>query len=414
MNNLILPAETIEKLKSSLPMLEQQPPSALDFTVLEALFNSDNFALAGLFHRRRFESGEVIYQENARGELVGILWAGQVMILKDWPDEPVVLGYRYQGDIIGEMALLEGGTRSATVIALAPTELLETDRRGFNELLNRPPFVGLNLLEMLSARLRAADDMRTRSAQAQRELATQVTELETQKHHLQEIDRLRQETTDLIVHDLRNPLGAVSFALKALQLLLPEDVLEANGSVLDTALSAAGRMQRLVDSMLEVSRMQAGEVLLDICPIDLVSSARQIAAGVTYMYKDRLEVVYDLPPDLPPVPLDRDKIERVLANLLDNALKHTPNQGRVTLAMRREDDQVLVSVTDTGPGIPPEERQRIFERFAQTSGEKKRRRGFGLGLAYCKLAVEAHGGRIWVEPGPGDTGSRFVFTLPAG
>ena len=123
-------------------------------------------------------------------------------------------------------------------------------------------------------------------------------------------------------------------------------------------------------------------------------------------------MVVDLPEALPTASADRDKIERVVTNLVDNAVKYTPNGGQITLAARAEAEHLLLSVTDTGPGIPEEQRQRIFERFAQVKGDTRARRGFGLGLAYCRLAVEAHGGRIWVEPGPGGVGSRFAFTLP--
>ena len=117
-------------------------------------------------------------------------------------------------------------------------------------------------------------------------------------------------------------------------------------------------------------------------------------------------------PDLPSAIADREKIELVLVNLADNAMKYTPDNGRILFAAQREGHFVRFRVTDTGPGIPPGERQRVFERFAQVSGDKVARRGFGLGLTYCRLAVERHGGRIWVEPGENGLGSCFVFTLP--
>ncbi|OQA14110.1 MAG: Adaptive-response sensory-kinase SasA [Chloroflexi bacterium ADurb.Bin360] len=98
---------------------------------------------------------------------------------------------------------------------------------------------------------------------------------------------------------------------------------------------------------------------------------------------------------------------------MDNAIKYTPQGGDICVAAVLGTSQVQVSMTDTGPGIPEPERQRIFERFAQVQSDSAaRRRGFGLGLAFCKLAIEAHGGVIWVEPGPGGVGSRFTFTLP--
>lgn len=136
-----------------------------------------------------------------------------------------------------------------------------------------------------------------------------------------------------------------------------------------------------------------------------MSTQSRLTEGVTL----RLE----LPATLPSMLYDESKIERVLANLMDNAFKYTPRNGEICIAATPGATDVQVSVTDAGPGIPEAERQRIFERFTQVQGDAvARRRGFGLGLTFCKLAVEAHGGAIWVEPGPGGVGARFIFTLP--
>jgi signal transduction histidine kinase len=122
-------------------------------------------------------------------------------------------------------------------------------------------------------------------------------------------------------------------------------------------------------------------------------------------------------PDLPLVLIDEDKINRVIVNLIDNALKFTPRGGRVTVSAERwlngdEGSYVRCIVRDTGPGIPPEYRSRIFERFVQIANRHGRRRGTGIGLNFCQLAIEAHGGRIWVDEAPGG-GSEFSFTLQA-
>ena len=114
---------------------------------------------------------------------------------------------------------------------------------------------------------------------------------------------------------------------------------------------------------------------------------------------------------LPGVMADQNLLDRVLTNLIDNVVKHTPMGGLITVAAEALDREMVVSVTDTGIGIPPKERERIFEHFTQTAGEKRQRRGFGLGLTFCRLTVLAHGGRIWVESGKCGKGSRSVFTL---
>ncbi len=105
-------------------------------------------------------------------------------------------------------------------------------------------------------------------------------------------------------------------------------------------------------------------------------------------------------------------IDRVVANLIDNAIKFTPNHGHINLSTELCDDHVQVRVTDTGRGIPADQRERFFDRFVQVEGDQPRTRGFGLGLTFCRLAIHAHGGRIWVEDGMQGVGSQFVFTLP--
>ncbi|HQN42545.1 MAG TPA: ATP-binding protein [Anaerolineaceae bacterium] len=154
--------------------------------------------------------------------------------------------------------------------------------------------------------------------------------------------------------------------------------------------------------------------MLQRAVVRLPALVENIAAQMRVTYKaGRVELRVELPADLPPVLIDEEKIGRVLANLLDNAIKYTPPEGHVTISARQQNGQVAVMVTDTGPGIPAGERERVFERFAQVPGEGQKRRGFGLGLTFCRLTVEAHGGTIHVEAGPNDVGSRFVFTVPA-
>ncbi len=130
-----------------------------------------------------------------------------------------------------------------------------------------------------------------------------------------------------------------------------------------------------------------------------------------------MRLTVDIPDALPVLDTDADKIERVLLNLVDNAIKFTPAGGEVIVQAHPAGDRdapdgyVRVEVKDTGPGIPDDSKERLFDRFTQLDGVRGRRRGTGLGLTYCRLAVEAHGGRIWVEDNP-QGGAIFAFTLP--
>jgi signal transduction histidine kinase len=119
-----------------------------------------------------------------------------------------------------------------------------------------------------------------------------------------------------------------------------------------------------------------------------------------------------LPDTLPPLKADRIRVDRILMNLLDNALRFTPAGGTITLRARQEGDRMAVSINDTGRGIPAEQRERVFDRFVQVENETKATSGFGLGLSYCRSAVMAHGGEIRAEEGDGGVGTKMTFWLP--
>ncbi len=359
-----------------------------------------------------FDAGEVIFYEGDAGDAMYLIRSGGVAVIRGTFDAPLILGYRDAGEFVGEMALIDDLPRSATVVAVQSVELLKITREDFLQLLDESSLLDRNLLRKLSARLRAADDERTASAAAQQRLTQHVVELEVANRHLLEVQRLQQETVDLIVHDLRNPLHVIVNALGVLTMSVPDEVLHANAELFNLATHNTDRMIRLIDSMLDVSRMEAGQVYVETVPTDLAYLTQTVTQRVGHlMLKHQLTLTVDVP-DLPEVMIDADMIDRVLANLLDNAIKFTPNHGQIAIRATQHADHIAVRVIDTGRGIPPDQRQRFFDRFTQAAGDQARTRGFGLGLTFCRLAVEAHGGKIWVEDGENGAGSQFVFTLP--
>ncbi len=385
-----------------------------DHSLLRVLSMMDRASLANLMAEQRYTPGQVIFAEGEGGDVAYLIWSGQVAVIKGDLASPTVVGCRGPGEIIGEMALLEDRPRSASIVALEPLRLLGVTRDGFQRLLTSAPAIGKSIMETLSARLRASDNILTTSVAAKTHLAQQVSDLQTEKQQLLELQRLRQETSDFVVHDLRNPLSIVCSTIYMLEMVLPPDILQANRDLLESAKSATNRMQRMVDALLDIAKMEAGESRLSLSWVKLQHLAEQAVSRVSPILTKRQVAIEALvPSDLPPVMADEEKIDRVLGNLVDNAMKYTTKAGgKIQVVAELQADQVVVSVTDTGPGIPPAERERIFERFAQVDSNKLARRGFGLGLTFCKLAVQAHGGKIWVEPGPGGLGSRFAFTLP--
>lgn len=403
----------LERLLAAGPNQVQAPETTYDSPFLRLMVSADPGQLTQSFTERNCIAGEIVFREGDVGDSMYLIWSGRVAVVKGDLDSPVLLGYRSAGEIFGEMAVIERQPRSATIIALDNLRLLSINRERFQQLLHETPSVSLSILKMLSSQLRGMTEAHSTGELSERRLIRQVSDLVSEKQHLEELQRLRQETSELIIHDLRNPLSAIAVSLKMLTFVLPEEVLQANFELLDLAQASCDRMQRLVDSLLSVSRMESGETQFVMGEVDIGQLIEEVVRSTSILDRKSVVIQTHIAPGLPSAVADREVIERVLFNLMDNALKYTPDHGQITWSAEKRDQTIQVSITDTGPGIPPQDAEYIFERFAQASGEKPRRRGFGLGLAYCKLAVERHDGRIWVEPGENGQGSRFILTLPA-
>ena len=239
----------------------------------------------------------------------------------------------------------------------------------------------------------------------------------TEEHRLAQ---MRQDLVDMIIHDLRSPLTAVVGGLQvAGDLVDSQSGSEMVHHVLNMADQSCDQLMLLVDSLLDISRLEAGQMPLHPQPILLPQLAQSVIQQMRPLAA-RDMVTLQLRTDAPvlPVEADYELVSRVLVNLVDNALKYSPQDGVVTIEMipytlLTEPDAgtrcVRCTVLDVGPGIPKEYRETIFERFSQLGS---RRRGTGLGLTFCRLAVQAHGGQIWVEDNPAGKGSAFSFTLP--
>ena len=228
------------------------------------------------------------------------------------------------------------------------------------------------------------------------------------------LDNLREDLASMIYHDLRSPLANVVSGLDVLQMMLPPDLDPTIRSVLDIALRSTERVQRLANSLLDTSRMEAGQSIGNPEPssvAEIVQAALDAVQTGAQAREIKLEAA--IVKGLPKAMADAEMIRRVLINLIENALKYSREGQKITVAAKRSGDFIEMSVQDQGRGIPKNDQQRIFEKFARVQmGSTGSTKGLGLGLAYCKLAVEGHGGKIWVESELGK-GARFIFTLPA-
>jgi signal transduction histidine kinase len=224
----------------------------------------------------------------------------------------------------------------------------------------------------------------------------------------------RDLINETLVHDLRSPLSSTISALDVIQESIasgdPAGIVEPS---IQIAQRSARRVLAMVESILEINRMESGKIELSLTDIVIYTLIRGSIAELEPIAKEyRVSIKEDVSGDLPAVCLDQQKIHRVLNNLIDNALKYSPEDGYILIsASMPEENVVKFQVSDSGPGIPKQYHEKVFDRFVQVPGQASRKRGSGLGLTYCRLAVEAHGGKIWVEDRPGG-GSIFNFTLP--
>jgi PAS domain S-box-containing protein len=226
----------------------------------------------------------------------------------------------------------------------------------------------------------------------------------------------RDEITHMAVHDLRGPLTAIINGIDMTLKLGLEEAPEDNARVLRLSLESARALMRIVDSLLDIAKLENRRMPIKAQSViinQLIASVRQTLANSIQEADIQLDTA--LPDDLPLLNVDLDLIRRVLVNLLDNALRFTP-QGEKILIEAEQDShqQVVIRISDSGPGIPPEERELIFEQYRQSTNHKPLRgsKGTGLGLTFCQLAVEAHGGRIWVEESRTLSGACFAVSLP--
>jgi signal transduction histidine kinase len=226
---------------------------------------------------------------------------------------------------------------------------------------------------------------------------------------LRQLEIERDELVHMLVHDLRNPLSSMISGLEAMK--TPEFADEAD-TFLDLTSTSARSLLHMITDILDVSKADAGRLTLDIAPVD-VRELIVLASGMVGELAGYagVKVEIDVKPGLPPLEADREKLRRVLVNLISNSIQHTPRNGRVTVSAKAESDLMIFAVTDTGCGIPTSAFSQIFEKFGKNVERKCGRVSSGLGLHFCKMAIEAHGGHIGLESEIGK-GTTFRFDVP--
>jgi len=237
--------------------------------------------------------------------------------------------------------------------------------------------------------------------------------LEDSYRKLRELEKVRDDLMKMIVHDLKTPLTSI---IATLEMLADGDLGAVTGSQQDALRDTENKAQellRLIEDLLEVARIEETSISLDLEPLDPGSLVHEIMNDWTLrLQQERASTTIEVAPDVPPFPGDRSLLKRVFGNLIQNSLIHSSTAVELRIFARTDPRGVLFTVADNGPGIPPQYHEVIFHKFERVKTPNVPRvRSSGLGLAFCRLVVEAHGGRIWVQSAEG-AGSAFHILLP--
>ncbi len=224
------------------------------------------------------------------------------------------------------------------------------------------------------------------------------------------LDDLRNDLTSMVYHDLRSPLANIISSLDILGGIVEKD--ETVSSILNIATNSTTRIERLINSLLDINRLESGQQIVSQKAVNISELVHETVQELKPSTTSRRQtLITENVNDLPLVWVDEDMIRRVLINLVENATKFAPMQGNITIGANTENNWVRITVQDDGPGIPADEREHIFEKYTRLK-ENQKTRGLGIGLAFCRLAVTGHGGTIGIDDKT-NNGAKFFFTLPA-
>jgi signal transduction histidine kinase len=298
---------------------------------------------------------------------------------------------------------LPGGRETPVIFLTALRDVDTFDRAirtGGDDFLTKP----VRPTELI-VRVQAALKLRRLSA----ELRNHYDVIRRQRDDVMRLQLQKERLTSFVVHDLKNPVNAIDLHAQILCRAkdLAPDLLESATSIR----SETRHLMRLITNLLDISRSEEGQLVAHKSSVPWPALVKEVMEAFSAHAQSR-NIRLETALTLEAIPVDRDLFQRVLENLLENALRHAPPESAVRIEDRRLGREIEIRIADRGSGIPPEQRERIFDRFVQIDSPTQlaSRSGRGLGLTFCKSAVEAHGGRIWVEGG--SPGAVFRIRLP--
>ncbi|MGE5377141.1 MAG: ATP-binding protein [Bacteroidota bacterium] len=366
-----------------------------------------------------YPPGHVLCHEGEYENSCYIVADGNVVISKKLPngEGQRVLRMGGRGDLVGEMGLIQNAPRAANVRALTECTVLEMDKKDFEAILSRSPRMAIDIIRVTLDRLRENDHMA-------------IAELQRTNNLLRQLDRNKLEFIQVAAHELRTPLTVLNGYIDMLRSFPEVQSNAAMGDVIHRIMSGSGRIQEVVNMMLDVTRIDIEMLNIGALPLPIRLVIRDVVNGFAGAAQGRrIEISIESQPDTPDIHGDLALVQKALYHLIVNAIKYTPDGGRIAIRTRvcRIDDEipgVEIAIQDTGIGLDPEHQELIFEKFYQvgevalhsTGKTTYKGGGPGLGLALVRGVARAHGGKVWVvSPGHDERtfpGSTFYLQLP--
>jgi signal transduction histidine kinase len=361
----------------------------------------------------------VLCHEGAYEDVFYIVADGSVVISKKMLEEAGerILRVGGRGDLIGEMALIQNAPRAATVRTITECTTLEMGKKDFETILRRSPHMALDIIRVTLDRMRANDHMA-------------IADLQRTNNVLRLLDRNKMDFIQVAAHELRTPLTVLKGYVKLLGSFPDIKTNAALGEVLDGILKGSDRIHEVVNLMLDVTRIDAETLNVAALPVSLKRVIHDLVHGFAIAAEERrIEITIEHDAETPDIYGDPTLIQKALFHLVVNAIKYTPDGGKVTISTRPGliDDEipgVEIAVRDTGIGLDAEHHELVFEKFYQvgsvaihSSGKTTFKGGGpGLGLAIVRGVARAHGGKVWVESAGHNEehfpGSIFYLQLP--
>jgi len=375
--------------------------------------------MAELTQLRSYPPDHILCHEGAYEDVFYILAEGSVVISKKMLEEAGerVLRVGGRGDLLGEMALIQNAPRAATVRTLTECITLEMGKKDFETLLSQSPRMAIDIIRITLDRMRANDHMA-------------IAELQRTNNVLRQLDRNKLDFIQVAAHELRTPLTVLNGYVKLLRSFPDIRTNAALGEVLDGILKGSDRIHEVVNLMLDVTRIDTETLRVAAVPVLLTRIINDLVQGFAKAAEERkIAITIEHAANTPEIYGDPELIQKALYHLVVNAIKYTPDGGKVTISTRPGliDDEIPgleIAVRDTGIGLDSEQHGLVFEKFYQvgsvaihSSGKTTFKGGGpGLGLAIVRGIARAHGGKVWVESSGHDEttfpGSTFYLQLP--